>query len=122
MEMLTKILIRIVFAVVLLAMGFAAAFPIAQQIGFSRGSEWALIQAKIVAREAGVFMPVSFESGQFHIILRQPGHLYTTAWKLADRYDAELQCLEQDEREQVEITPAAQLDVRLNESENVYTF
>ncbi len=34
-------------------------------------------------------MPISFEAGQFHIILRQPKHLYGMAWKLAERHDAE---------------------------------
>jgi hypothetical protein len=112
MKKITKILIRIVFAVALLATGFAAALPIGQQIGFTRGSEWAIIQAEIVAREAGVFMPISFESGQFHIILRQPKHLYTMAWKLAERHDTELQCVEENEKEQVEVIQVSQPDSR----------
>lgn len=112
MKKLTKIVIRVMFAAVLLATGFAVAFPIGQQIGFTTGSEWAIKQAEIVAREAGVFMPISYESGQFHIVLRQPNHLYTMAWKLADRHDAEVQCAEQDEKEQVEITQATQRDSR----------
>jgi hypothetical protein len=112
MKKLAKILVRIVLAVALLATGFAAAFPIGQQIGFTRGSEWAIIQAQLIAREAGVFMPISFESGQFRIVLRQPNHLYRMAWKLAERHDAELQCVEENEKEQVEVVQVSQPDSR----------
>jgi hypothetical protein len=67
--------------------GFAAGFPVGRSSGFSTGSEWALVQANILAREAGLYMPVKFEAGQFRIILKQPKHLYRAAWVLADRHE-----------------------------------
>ena len=93
MKKIMRITIRIVIAFVLLAVGFAAGLPIGQRIGFSTGSEWAIVQADIVAREAGVIMPVSYESGNFRVILRQPPHLYTMAWKLAKRHEAAMHCV-----------------------------
>jgi hypothetical protein len=82
-----KIVIRIIAMIALLVTGFAVGFPIGQSRGFSTGSEWAIVQAKIIARESGLFMPVNFEAGHFRIILKQPKHLYTSAWMLADRYE-----------------------------------
>jgi hypothetical protein len=81
---------RIALMIVLLMAGFAAGFPIGQSRGFSTGSEWALVQASILAREAGVFKPVNFEAGQFRIILKQPKHLNRRAWMLADMHEDEL--------------------------------
>lgn len=83
---------RIALTIALLTAGFAVGFPAGQRIGFITGSEWAIVQADIVAREAGVIMPVTFESGNFRVTLRQPRHLYTMAWKLADRHEAATQC------------------------------
>ncbi len=54
------------------------------------GSEWAMVQAEIYAREAGLDMPVIYDNGQFRVILKQPRHLYRRAWRLADRYEDEL--------------------------------
>ncbi len=82
-----KIIIRIAIVIVLLLVGFAAGFPVGQTIGFSTGSEWAIIQADLLAREAGVFMPVNYEKGKFRIIVKQPNHLYKRAWQLADRHE-----------------------------------
>jgi len=82
-----KIQMRIALVIFLLLAGFAAGFPMGQSRGFSRGSEWALVQANILAREAGVFMPVNYEAGQFRIILKQPKHLYKRAWVLADMHE-----------------------------------
>ncbi|HAS52637.1 MAG: hypothetical protein A2X56_01330 [Nitrospirae bacterium GWC2_57_13] len=82
-----KIIIRIALAVVLLLTGFAAGFPFGVSRGFSTGSEWAFVQGNILAREAGLFMPVNFETGQFRIIFKQPKHLYREAWVLADRHE-----------------------------------
>ena len=82
-----KILMRIVLMTALLMTGFAAGFPVGQSRGFSTGSEWALVQAGILVREAGLFMPVNFEAGQFRIILKQPQRLYKSAWMLADRHE-----------------------------------
>ena len=88
MKKITRTTSRIVIAFVLLVAGFAAGFPIGQRLGFTNGSEWAIVQADIVAREAGVIMPVSYEAGNFRITLLQPPHLYTTAWKLAENHKA----------------------------------
>jgi len=82
-----RTLMRIALMIVLLMAGFAAGFPLGQNRGFSTGSEWALVQANILAREAGVFMPVNYEAGQFRIILKQPKHLYKRAWVLADLHE-----------------------------------
>ena len=99
MQKTLKIVIWVVFAAALLVVGFAAGFPVGQRIGFTTGSEWAIVQADIVAREAGVTMPVTYESGNFRITLRQPRHLHTMAWKLAERHDAAVQCTKRDEGE-----------------------
>lgn len=82
-----KILLRIASAVVLLVAGFAAGFPVGLSRGFSTGSEWAFVQGNILAREAGLYMPVNYESEQFRIILKQPKHLYRNAWLLADMHE-----------------------------------
>jgi len=85
-----EIIIRIALMIALLTAGFAAGFPIGRSRGFSTGSEWALVQADILAREAGLFMPVNFDAGQFTITLKQPKHLYREAWMLADRHEDEM--------------------------------
>ncbi len=81
-----KTLSGITIAVVLVVVGFAAGFPVGKNIGFETGSEWALIQAKILAREADSFMPVYMADGEFRVVIKQPRHLYRNAWKLADRH------------------------------------
>jgi hypothetical protein len=87
-----KTLTRITCVVVLLAIGFAAGFPIGSTIGFTKGSEWALVQAAILAKEAGLFMPVGFNEGMFRVILKQPRGVYRRAWQLADKsYDEMMQ-------------------------------
>lgn len=85
-----KIIIWLVLVIALLAAGFAAGFPMGQSIGFTKGSEWAIVQADIIAREAGVFMPVSFGDGEFRVVIKQPGNLYRNAWRLADRQYEEM--------------------------------
>lgn len=80
-------LIRIIFVVTLLAIGFAAGFPAGNSIGFTKGSEWALVQADILARQVGQFMPVVLEDGIFRVIMKQPRGLHRRAWQLADNYD-----------------------------------
>jgi hypothetical protein len=83
-----KTLTRITCVVVLFAIGFAAGFPIGSTIGFTKGSEWALVQAAVLAKEAGLFMPVGFNGGMFRVILKQPRGVYRRAWQLADKnYD-----------------------------------
>ena len=74
----------------MLALGFAIGFPMGKSVGFNTGSEWAIIQAEIVAREAGMFMPVHLEDGVFRVKLKQPGDLHQRAWKIADKNFEEL--------------------------------
>ncbi len=85
-----KILIRMTLAIALLIVGFAAGFPAGKSAGFASGSEWALVQATIIAREAGVSMPVTLNDGQFRVVLKQPRHLYKRAWELADKDEEEM--------------------------------
>lgn len=82
-----RTLTRITCVVVLLAIGFAAGFPIGSTIGFTRGSEWAIVQADVIARESGLFMPVGFDGGMFRVIMRQPRGLYKKVWQQADKQD-----------------------------------
>ncbi len=82
-----KTLSGIAIAILLIVVGFAAGFPVGKNIGFETGSEWALVQAKILAREADSFMPVYLADGEFRVVIKQPRHLYRNAWKLADRHD-----------------------------------
>ena len=77
-------------AAALLALGFAIGYPMGKSVGFNTGSEWAIIQAEIVAREAGMFMPVHLEDGVFRVKLKQPGDLHARAWKIADKHFEEL--------------------------------
>jgi len=85
-----KFIIQTIWAAALLALGFAIGFPMGKSVGFNTGSEWAIIQAEIVAREAGMFMPVHLEDGVFRVKLKQPGDLHQRAWKIADKQFEEL--------------------------------
>lgn len=87
---LLKFTIRAAFAIALLLVGFAAGFPVGQSIGFTTGSEWSFVQADLLAREAGVFMPVSYKEGTFHVVMKQSRHLYRSARQRADRHEAEM--------------------------------
>jgi hypothetical protein len=87
---LLKLTIRATFAIVLLLVGFAAGFPIGQSIGFSTGSEWSFVQADLLAREAGVFMPVNYKEGAFHVVVKQPRKLHKDARQIAERHDTEM--------------------------------
>ncbi len=82
-----KNLLTAAIAVALLLVFFAVAFQIGKSAGFETGSEWALVQADIVAREAGVSMPVYLDDGTFRVVFKQPPGLYQKAWRLADKYD-----------------------------------
>ena len=93
-----KIITQIVLAIALLLAGFAAGFPIGKNSGFSTGSEWAFVQADILARESGLSMPVSYEEGQFRIVVKQPRNLYKRAWRLADRQEDSIQSANGTER------------------------
>ncbi len=103
MKTFTHMLSITVLAIALLMVGFAAGFPVGQTSGFSTGCEWAIIQADILARQAGVSMPVSFNDGQFRVVLRQPRHVYRKAWQLADKYEEMMQNAEKSEIEPVEV-------------------
>jgi hypothetical protein len=72
---------------ILLLLVFAGGFSLGRSMGFETGSEWALVQADILAREAGVFMPVYLEENSFRVVIRQPRGLYKRAWQLADQHD-----------------------------------
>lgn len=74
-------------AIALLLAVLGAAFQVGKSIGFKTGSEWALVQADILAREAGVFMPVYMEGDNLRVVVRQPHGLYKKAWQLADRQE-----------------------------------
>ncbi|MCK9419267.1 MAG: hypothetical protein M0R70_07820 [Nitrospirae bacterium] len=93
-----KIMIRILLATAFLIAGFAAGFPAGKSAGFTSGSEWALVQANIVAREAGVFMPVSLYEGEIRVVIKQPRHLYKRAWELADKNENEMRRVNRGER------------------------
>jgi len=108
MKILLKIIIRSVLIVALLATGFAAGFPVGQRIGFATGSEWAIIQAEILAREAGVYMPVSFAEGQFRVSLRQPQNLHQRAWQLSERFDKEKKRTDFGEKEPLDLAKLTQ--------------
>ena len=86
-----RLIIKLVVIMGLLAAGFAAGyatgFPVGKNAGFDTGSEWALVQAEIVARESGLYMPVALDNGQFRIVLKQPNLLYRRAWRLADMHE-----------------------------------
>lgn len=84
-----KIMLRIVLVVFLVFIGFAAGFPIGQSRGFTTGSEWAFVQASLIARERGLFMPVSFAEGQFRIVQKQPRGLQQRTRELAEKYGAD---------------------------------
>lgn len=79
-----NIITQTVLSLTLVGAGFAAGFPVGKDAGFTTGSEWALVQANLLAQEAGVFMPVSLEQGQFRVVVKQPRNLYKRAWQLAD--------------------------------------
>ncbi len=73
--------------ITLLLAVFALAFQLGRSTGFETGSEWALVQADIVAREAGLFMPVYMKDGHFRVVVKQPRGLYRRAWQHADKYE-----------------------------------
>jgi uncharacterized membrane protein len=93
-----KIITWTALSLALLAAGFAAGFPVGKDAGFTSGSEWALMQASLLAREAGVFMPVSLEQGQFRIVIKQPRNIYKRAWQLADKEEQKMLWLNSGER------------------------
>ncbi len=79
MRTVVRIFVRMALVSVLMSIGFAAGFLLGRQTGFLTGSEWAMAQAAIVAREAGRSMPVTFREGRMRIVVRQPEDLYRRA-------------------------------------------
>lgn len=93
-----KIVMRIVSVIVLVSLGFAAGFPIGQSRGFTTGSEWAFVQASLIARDMGLFMPINFAEGHFKIILKQPrGHFQQTQ-QLAEKYGVDVVLKRQEKK------------------------
>ncbi len=90
MKIAIRILIRALFITALLAAGFAAGFPVGRSMGFATGSEWALVQADLLAKESGFNLPVSYDGQQFRIVMRQPRNFYHSARTLADRREDEI--------------------------------
>lgn len=78
-----KILAGLCLSMLLLIAGVALGYAVGRSEGFSTGSEWAILQAEITAREAGVFMPVSYRNGVFQVTLAQPRGIYRRALSLA---------------------------------------
>jgi hypothetical protein len=81
-----KVLNTFISFAILLA-GFVIVYEFGKNAGFRTGSEWALVQADIAAREAGVFMPVYLKEGKFRVVIRQPRGIYKRAWQLADQFE-----------------------------------
>ncbi len=91
MRTVARIIVRIALFLILMAIGFAVGFPLGRQTGFMTGSEWAMVQATIVAREAGRSMPVIYEDGLLRIVVKQPEDLYRRARHRAALDTEELQ-------------------------------
>ena len=87
MKIAVKITMRIVMILSLLVAGFSLGFPIGRHDGFATGSEWAIMQVDIAAREAGVSLPFSIEEGQIHVVVKQPMNIYKRAQQAALRSD-----------------------------------
>ena len=102
-----NIILRIAVAVVLLFAGFAAGFPVGKSIGFNNGSEWALVQADLIAREAGVSMPVSYEEGHLRVVVKQPQGLHRQVWHRSDKYYEDREYAETGTRTLVETVKLA---------------
>lgn len=82
-----KIVLRTAVAIAVFMAGFAAGYPAGKTNGFLSGAEWSSIQSSILAREAGVFMPVYYESGAFRVVFKQKKNFYKQAKQMADEND-----------------------------------
>jgi hypothetical protein len=82
-----KILASIMIAVALLLTGLAVGFEKGKVTGFETGSEWAILQAGLLAREAGVYMPVQLDENGLRVVVKQPRGLYKKARQRATQYD-----------------------------------
>ena len=98
MKKIVRTYVLVICAIVGLAVGFASGLTVGQRNGFATGTEWAIVQADIIAREAGVFMPIRYESGNFRVVMQQPKHLYSIAWKRAEKYETQFKCMDQDKK------------------------
>ncbi len=78
---------KIISAIILLGACAGAGFQAGKFAGFKSGSEWALVQADMLAREAGVFMPVYMEGDTFRVVIKQPRGLYKRAWEQSARHE-----------------------------------
>jgi len=87
MRILAKIIVQLAVTLALLVTGFALGYPVGKHTGFESGSEWALIQADLAARDAGVTMPVYLEDGLFHVVIRQSPDLHRRARLNAVQHD-----------------------------------
>jgi hypothetical protein len=87
MKIISKIVVRIAMMLGLLAVGFAVGFPLGQSKGFDTGSEWAIVQADIAAREAGMPLPFSLEEGQIRVTVKQSPDLHKWAQHQAALYN-----------------------------------
>ncbi len=88
-------------SIALLLAGVGTAFQAGKNDGFKTGSEWALVQADIVAREAGVFMPVYMKDGNFRVVIKQPRGIYKRAWELAEQHEEAAESLRSTKQEKV---------------------
>ncbi len=82
-----KWILKTGLTVVLLAYLLTIAFNSGKKAGFKNGSQWAMLQAQIVAREAGIVLPIYLYDGAFRVVFKQPPGLYRKAWRLADKFD-----------------------------------
>ncbi len=91
-----KTSVNVAYAAVLLLIGFAVGFPVGKSVGFETGSEWAIVQADLLAREAGVFMPVYLTEGKMRVVVKQPRGLHRKAWHLAEWHYSRTGILDSD--------------------------
>ena len=103
MKTAARIMVRALLIAVLLALGFAIGFPLGRQTGFMTGSEWAMVQAGIMARETGVATPAVCDNGELHVIVRQPADLYQRARYRASLGLAGVQMAGMEKREDREV-------------------
>lgn len=92
-------LFKTTLTITLLVFLLSIAFHSGKRAGFRTGSEWAIFQATIVAREAGMALPVYLHNGAFRVVLKQPPGLYQRAWHLANKSDQESKTREGEKRE-----------------------
>ncbi len=102
MKSMIHVILRLLLVTVFLVLGFAAGFPVGKSIGFTKGSEWAIMQADILARQMGLSMPVHFQDGNFRVVVKQSRHLHIQAWRSADKYQREMEVVNKGERPLIE--------------------